>query len=456
MTTNRPLIRNPQSAIRNPQYTVAVIGLGKIGLPLAAQFAGAGARVIGADRNPAVVAAVNAGECPIVEEPGLAERVAATVAAGSLTATTDTAVAVAQSNIVVIIVPLLVDADHALDYGMVDTATADVARGLQPGTLVIYETTLPVGTTRERLGPALAAGSALTLGRDFQLAFSPERVYSGRIFRDLATYPKIVGGLDAASTAAAVAFYEATLGGATVQAVQDTDTAELVKLLETTYRDVNIALAAEFARYAAGRGLPVDEAIAAANTQPYSHIHTPGIGVGGHCIPVYPYFLIDNDTAGDLTLPRAARRINDDMARWALDRLSLALGGLAGQRVLILGYSYRENVKETAFSASKTLIRELRAAGAVPLLADPLYTAAELAETGAIPVDFTALPPVEAVILQAPHRAFADLDWPALAAHGCRAVLDGRNALTSTTRATITQAGMAYLGIGRGVLSYDL
>ena len=449
MITDLQTERNTQYAIRSTRYTVAVVGLGKIGLPLAAQFAGAGARVIGADVNPAVVAAVNAGDCPIVEEPGLAERVAATVAAGQLTATTDTAAAVAQSNVVVIIVPLLVDADHALDYHMVDSATAAVACGLQPGTLVIYETTLPVGTTRERLGPALAAGSGLTLGRDFQLAFSPERVYSGRIFRDLATYPKIVGGVDAASTAAAVAFYEATLGGATVQAVQDADTAELVKLLETTYRDVNIALAAEFARYAAGRSLPVDEAIAAANTQPYSHIHTPGIGVGGHCIPVYPYFLIDNDTAGDLTLPRAARQTNDGMARWALDRLSLALGGLAGRRVLILGYSYRENVKETAFSAAKTLIRELRAGGAVPLIVDPLYTPAELAATGAEATDLAALPPVEAVILQAPHRAFADLDWAALAAGGCRAVLDGRNALTPATRATIATTGMVYLGIGR-------
>ncbi len=448
MTTNNQ-IRNPQSATRDPQYTVAVVGLGKIGLPLAAQFAGAGARVIGADRNPAVVAASRAGDCPIVEEPGLAERVAAAVAAGQLTATTDTAAAVAQSNVVLIIVPLLVDEDHALDYRMVDSATADVACGLRPGTLVIYETTLPVGTTRDRLGPALGAATGLTLGRDFQLAFSPERVYSGRIFRDLATYPKIVGGVDAASTAAAVAFYTAMLDGAAVQAVQDADTAELVKLLETTYRDVNIALAAEFARYAAGRGLPVDEAIAAANTQPYSHIHTPGIGVGGHCIPVYPYFLIDNDAAGDLTLPRAARQTNDGMARWALDRLSLTLGGLAGQRVLILGYSYRENVKETAFSAAKTLIRELHAGGAVPLLADPLYSAAELAATGADPVDFTNRVPVDAVILQAPHRAFAALDWAALATAGCRAILDGRNALTPATRAAITQAGMAYLGIGR-------
>lgn len=440
---------NPQSAICNPQYKVAVVGLGKIGLPLAAQFAAAGAQVVGCDLNPAVVAAVNAGECPIIEEPGLPERVAEGVTAHRLRATNDTAATVAESDVVVVIVPLLVDEHHHLDFHMVDSATAAVARGLKPGTLVIYETTLPVGTTRERLAAALQAGSGLQAGHDFHLAFSPERVYSGRIFRDLATYPKIVGGVDAASTAVAVAFYRAMLGGAEVRAVRDADTAELVKLLETTYRDVNIALATEFARFAAARNLPVDEAIAAANTQPYSHVHTPGIGVGGHCIPVYPYFLINADTAGDLTLPRAARHTNDGMAGWALGRLSLALGGLAGRRVLILGYSYRENVKETAFSAAKRLIAELHAAGATPLIMDPLYSRHELAASGAEPVEGHHYPPLDAVILQAPHRAFADLDWLALAMAGCRVVLDGRNALPAAKRAALAGAGLTYLGIGR-------
>ncbi|MGI8589358.1 MAG: nucleotide sugar dehydrogenase [Chloroflexia bacterium] len=428
---------------------MAVVGLGKIGLPLAAQFAGRGMRVIGCDINPAVVEAVGAGECPIIEEPGLAERVAQAVSDGLLTATTDTAAAVSESDVVVVIVPLMVDEARAVDYRAVDAATGDVARGLKLGTLVIYETTLPVGTTRDQLGPMLEAGSGLRMGRDFALAFSPERVYSGRIFRDLASYPKIVGGVDDASTEAAVAFYREALDGAEVLAVQDAETAELVKLLETTYRDVNIALAGEFARYAARRGLEVDQAIAAANSQPYSHIHNPGIGVGGHCIPVYPYFLIGDDAGGELTLPRAAREANDGMAAWALGRLANEIGGLAGRRVLILGYSYRENVKEPAFSAAKTLIRELRQAGALPLICDPLFTDAELAGTGAEPADVAALPAVDAVIMQAPHRAFAGLDWAALAANGCRAVLDGRNALDAPARETIHAAGMAYLGIGR-------
>lgn len=430
-------------------YTIAVVGLGKIGLPLAAQFAGRGQRVIGCDINPAVVEAVNAGDCPIVEEPGLPEAVAAAVQGGWLTATTDTPAAVAHSNVVVVIVPLIVDEAHAVDFSAIDAATRDVASRLQRGTLVIYETTLPVGTTRDRLGLMLTAGSRLQMGRDFYLAFSPERVYTGRIFQDLATYPKIVGGVDLASTAAAVAFYETVLTGVAVRAVRDAETAELVKLMETTYRDVNIALANQFARYAAMRGLPVDEAIAAANTQPYSHIHRPGIGVGGHCIPVYPYFLINDDTVGDLTLPRLARYTNDHMVAWALDRLDQALGGLLGQTILILGYSYRENVKEAAFSTAKALIAALLHINAIPVICDPLFTTEELTTSGAIPIDLDTAPAADAVIVQAYHRAFHTFDWHALATRGCRLVLDGRNALDRVTQDQIRAAGMAYFGIGR-------
>jgi nucleotide sugar dehydrogenase len=170
------------------QYNVAVIGLGKIGLPLAAQFVHAGLRVIGCDINPEVVATVNAGHSHIKEEPALEERVRDGVASGYLTATTDTTAAVRESNVVVMIVPVIVDGNHQVDYTSIDAATSAVASGLQPGTLVIYETTLPVGTTRTRFAPALQQASGLAVGSDFWLAFSPERVYSGRIFRDLHQY----------------------------------------------------------------------------------------------------------------------------------------------------------------------------------------------------------------------------------------------------------------------------
>lgn len=425
-------------------YRVAVVGLGKIGLPLAAQFARSGLEVTGCDISLEVVATVNAGRSHVKEEPGLEEMVAQAVREGRLTATTDTPGAVSRCNVVVVIVPLVVDEERNIDYRAVDSAARAVAKGLQRDTLVIFETTLPVGTTRTRLGPMLEEGSGLEVGVDFCLAFSPERVYSGRIFRDLRRYPKVVGGVTPECTAAAERFYGVALQGAPVLGMRDADTAEFVKLIETTYRDVNIALANAFARFAAERDIPVQEAISAANTQPFSHIHRPGIAVGGHCIPVYPYFLANSSEDEAMSLVRRARDVNDGMVAWSLDRLE-SLVGLEGKRVLVLGLAYRENVKETAFSGAVRLLSQLKARGAVPLINDPLYSHEELGRY-AEPAQLDDLPSFDALVLQAYHNDYRGLDWSSIAGHGCKVVLDGRNALDPQA---ITNAGMTYIGIGQ-------
>jgi nucleotide sugar dehydrogenase len=431
--------------------TVSVVGLGKIGLPLAAQFASRGLRVIGCDRNEAVVATVRRGESHIHEEHGLAERVREAVADGRLSATADTADAVGRSDVVVVIVPVIVDDLGDVDYRALDAATEAIGQGLRPGTLVIYETTLPVGTTRGRLGTLLERVSGLSSGQ-FMLAFSPERVSSGRIFRDLRGYPKIVGGVDGASTDAAVAFYRAALdldpslpdGG--VWAVSSTEAAEFTKLVETTYRDVNIALANQLAQFADRWQIDLAEATRAANSHPFSHVHRPGVGVGGHCIPVYPYVLLNDGRGGEaLTLVREARRTNDAMADYAISALAGALDGLRGRRVLILGWAYRENVREHFHTSARSLVDAVAAAGAEPLVHDPLYAADELAALGLTPYDLADPAPVDAVVLQAYHDSYRALDLATIPA--CRVVLDGRNTLD---RARVEAAGMTYLGIGRG------
>jgi nucleotide sugar dehydrogenase len=411
-------------------YRVAVVGLGKIGLPLAAQIAGKGHTVIGCDVQPAVVASVNAGESHIAEEPGLAEAVRSCVAAGRLSATTDTTEATSSSEVVLVIVPVVVDANKQPDYLSLDSALRAVARGMRKGTLVIAETTLPVGATRGHVAVVLEEESGLKSGEQFHLAFSPERLYSGRIFADLARYPKIVGGIDAESTRQAMAFYMACLD-AEVRPVANAETAELAKLAETTYRDVNIALANELAVYGGARGADPSEAFAAANTQPYSHLHRPGIGVGGHCIPVYPHFLLSDSVNGELDLVRTAREVNDSMAARSLRWLEKALGGLTGRRVLVLGLSYREDVKELAFSTALVLIDQLRYAGATVLANDPHFTAMELAALEVELIDLKTDVPVDAVIVQAYHSEYKDLDW----AHfrGLRVVLDGRGGLDAAS-----------------------
>ena len=422
---------------------VAVVGLGHIGLPLAVQYAGRGHQVIGCDTAAWIVEAVNAGRSPHDDEPALGERVPQLVGAGTLRATLDDAEGARDAEVVVVIVPVVVDGHRQIDYGPIDAATRDIARGLQPGTLVIYETTLPVGTTRDRFGPMLEAGSGLTLERDLFLAFSPERVLVGRVLLDLQRYPKIVGGTSAESTRRAVEFYRSVLEpGTEVRAVASAETAEMTKLAETTYRDVNIALANEYARYAARRGIDVSEVIGAANSQPFSHIHAPGVGVGGHCIPVYPHFLFNTDP--ELRLPPLARAINEEMGAFAVGLLSDRLGDLGGVPTLVLGIAYRADVREDSFSSAFRLRDELAAAGAVVYGHDPYFDADHLARAGFVPYDLATPMPVRAAIVQAPHAAYLSLDLRTIP--GLELLVDGRNALD---RATVEAAGVAYVGIGR-------
>jgi nucleotide sugar dehydrogenase len=423
------------------ENTVVVVGLGKIGLPLAAQYAGKGFSVIGCDVVPAVVDSVNAGHSHVLEEPGLDERIAEAVRAGRLRATLDTTEAVRSAGVVVLIVPLMVDAAHNIDFTQIDAATKAIGDGLHRGTTVIGETTLPVGTTRRRLGPILEKASHLRAGEDFYLAFSPERLYAGRIFDDLAKYPKIVGGINEASTKRAVEFYRQVLD-AEVLAVENSETAEFAKLAETTYRDVNIALANELAVYGAHRDVNVREAFKAANSQPYSHLHRPSIGVGGHCIPVYPHFLLADTTDGELELVRVGRATNDSMVDRSVQALAKALGGLEGRRVLVLGASYREDVKELAFSTAIPLVDRLHRMGAVVLLHDPLFAPRELANLEAELVDLSAPLDVDAVVVQAYHHQYRQLDWKLF--RGLKVVFDGRGALDPRV---ISAAGAIYLAV---------
>lgn len=409
-------------------YTVAVIGLGKVGLPLAVQYAGKGATVIGCDINPHVVDMVNAGLTLIRDEDQLEEKLRAACDTGRITATSDTSSAVATADVVVVIVPLMVDSNRVIDFQIIDAATEAVGRGIKPGTTVIYETTMPVGTTRSRNARGLESASGLVAGKDFSVAFSPERIRTGRIFRDLATYPKVVGGLTENDTEKAALFYESVLD-AEIMRVSSAESAELTKLMETAFRDVNIALANEFAAFAAARNIDVYEGIAAANSQPQSMIHEPGIGVGGHCIPVYPYFMINNATDDELQLSRQARAINDGMPRYALDQLKPELNAIDDKRALILGLSYRANVKEAAFSMTHRIAAELEEAGVHVQVCDPLYSKEEVRRMGLHPVNIDELGNYPIIVIQAFHDEFGVL--PPKFYQSAQLVIDGRGDLDS-------------------------
>ena len=408
---------------------IAVVALGKIGLPLAVQFASKGHDVIGVDVNQATVDLINRGIEPFPGEAQLQDRLSELVPAGRLRATTDYAEAIPGADAVVLVVPLFVDADAKPDFGWMDAATRSLGEHLTAGTLVSYETTLPIGTTRTRWKPLLEEVSGLTEGTDFHLVFSPERVLTGRVFADLRKYPKLIGGLSPEGAARARAFYEAVLdfderpdlerpNG--VWDLGSAEASEFAKLAETTYRDVNIGLANEFARFAERSGIDVYQVIEASNSQPYSHIHRPGIAVGGHCIPVYPRLYLWNDP--EATVVAAARAANAAMPAHAVSVLHGAYGDLAGAKVVVLGAAYRGGVKETAFSGVFPTVDELRAAGAEVFVHDPMYTDDELQKLGFTPYAYGT--PVDAAIIQTDHAEYREVGLEQVP--GVRAIVDGR------------------------------
>ena len=419
---------------------ITVVGMGKIGLPLAVQFARKGHTVFGADVNARTVDLINAGTEPFPGEAELGTRLADVVGRGLLQATLDTTAAVAESDAVVVVVPLFVDQEGVPDFGWMDDATENIGRGLHAGTLVSYETTLPVGTTRDRFTPALEARSGLEAGRDFHVVFSPERVLTGRVFEDLRKYPKLVGGVDDASTTAGIAFYEAVLdfddrpdlarpNG--VWNLGSSAASELAKLAETTYRDVNIGLANQFARFADTKNIDVYAVIEACNSQFFSHIHQPGIAVGGHCIPIYPQMYLWNDP--DATIVRAARAANRAMPQYAVSLLEEKHGSLRGQRVAVLGAAYRGGVKETAFSGVYDVVAALTSAGATPLVNDPMYTKSEIEALGFVDYEFGQ--PVDAVVVQANHDEYRRVQPQHIP--GARTIVDGRGITSVELREAI-------------------
>ncbi len=411
---------------------IAVVALGKIGLPLAVQFASSGHDVIGVDVNQKAVDTINAGLEPFPGEAHLQEKLSELIPSGRLRATTDYAEAIPGADAVVLVAPVFVnDETWEPDFKYMDAATASLAEHLTAGTLVSYETTLPVGTTRNRWKPMIEAGSGLTEGVDFHLAYSPERVLTGRVFEDLRKYPKLIGALSPEGTRRARDFYEAVLqfdersdlprpNG--VWDLGTTEASEMAKLAETTYRDVNIGLANQFGLFAAANGIDVYKVIEACNSQPYSHIHRPGIAVGGHCIPVYPRLYLSTDPDADIV--RTARQLNASMPERLVAQAETLLGSLSGMTAVVLGAAYRGGVKETAFSGVFPTVQALRQRGADVRVHDPLYTDDELRALGLEP--FAIGEAADVAVLQTDHADYRTLSPAQIP--GVKLLVDGRAA----------------------------
>ena len=385
--------------------SICIVGLGYIGLPTASMFANHGINVIGVDTNAEVIKSLRAGKVHIYE-PGLGEVVEKALKDGLLTVSEKPV----PADAFIIAVPTPFYGEKKADLSYVHAAAEAIAPVLQRGNLVILESTSPPLTTREHVLPILEK-SGLKAGTDFLLCYSPERVLPGQILRELVENARVIGGIDKASAEAGKELYQTIVKGEII--LTDATTSEMVKLMENTYRDINIAIANEFSRLADRFGVDVWEAIGIANRHPRVKILSPGPGVGGHCISVDPWFFVE--AAPDVArLVYAARTVNDSQPDFVLSVAAKKLGDLNGKNIAVLGLAFKPDVDDLRESPAVEVAHKLSQAGAVVTAYEPfkpdfrhegIAMAASLAQ---------AVAEADAILLLVNHAQFREIEPSAL------------------------------------------
>ncbi|UCD02963.1 MAG: nucleotide sugar dehydrogenase [Candidatus Aenigmatarchaeota archaeon] len=434
-----------REAFRKHNLKVSVYGLGKMGLPLAAVYAEKGALVTGVDIDKQVIENINKG-INHVNEPELDELVKKNVNEGRLSATDDPVLASKETDVKIIIIPTLLDGEKKPDLKDVIAVSEKIAKGMKKGDFIIVETTMPIGATNKKIRPALET-TGLKAGIDFGLAYCPERTSSGRAIRDiLGAHIKVVGGFDKKSTKTAEAIYTVINSRGVIKT--DSRVAEAVKVFEGIYRDVNIALSNQLALVSSELGFDAVEAFKIANTQVYSNLHMPGTGVGGHCIPVYSYFVTNGGITSDTSLLKLARKVNDSMAKHTVDLTVDVLNGngrkMKDSNVLVLGLAFRGGVKEVRNSPSFPIINMLQELGANTFVYDPLFDKDETKAFGfRYKKDFRD---IDCIVVATDHNEFKNYDWKKIkdTMRGI-ALVDGKQLLNP---AKARSMGFDYRGIG--------
>ena len=390
---------------------ICVIGLGYIGLPTASTFAAHGINVLGVDTNQYIIDTLNKGEIHI-HEPGLHDEVKKAIQSGNFKSATKPE----EADAFIIAVPTPFQENKFGEYNGVPYKLADmravtsaaesIVPFLRKGNLVVLESTSPPRTTADLVAPILAR-SGLEAGRDFHLAYSPERVLPGQIMRELIENARVIGGVTPESAQMGHDLYATFVKGQIIKT--DATTAEMVKLMENTYRDVNIAIANEFSRLADKFGVDVWEAISIANLHPRVKILNPGPGVGGHCISVDPWFFVE--AAPELTpLIYHARQVNDAQPHFVVDTVKRALGSLNGKKIAVLGLAYKPDVDDLRESPASEIVYLLQHEGAQVKAWEPFKPNAKLAGIHMSPTLDDAIKDADALILLVKHTEFIELN----------------------------------------------
>jgi UDP-N-acetyl-D-glucosamine dehydrogenase len=425
-----------EEKIRSKRARVGIVGLGYVGLPLAVEFAKAGFTVTGIDISEEKTRRVNAGDSYVGDIPS--STLAPLVAAGKLRATTDFS-AVLELDTVNICVPTPLRKTKDPDMSYIVASCEAIARHFHAGMLVILESTTYPGTTDELVLPLLAKGG-LEVGRDFFLCFSPERVDPGNPKYQTVNIPKVVGGSTAACTAMGTLFYSQALE--TVIPVSSTQVAEMVKLLENTFRMINIGLVNEMALMCDRIGVNVWEVIDAAATKPFGFMpFYPGPGLGGHCIPIDPFYLSwKTKQAGiEARFIELAGYINGQMPHFVVDKVQNALNDagkpVKGSRILVMGVSYKRDIEDMRESPALDVMLLLRRRGGIVSYCDPHVPALNLDGLNLKSVPLESAADADCVVIVTDHRAF---DYPLLV-EKAPLIVDSRNALKGVVSSKIVR-----------------
>ncbi len=418
---------------------ICMVGLGYIGLPTACTFAKHGIKVTGVDSNPAVIEALRQGHVHIYE-PGLGEMVSEAVQSGNLSVNEKPV----EADAFIIAVPTPFYGDKKADLSFVRDAAESILPVLRAGNLVILESTSPPLTTMDVVKPILEK-SGLLAGKDFKLAYSPERVLPGQILKELIENARVIGGVDIASAEAGRDLYSIFVKGEII--LTDATTSEMVKLMENTYRDVNIAIANEFSRLADRFGVDVWEAIQIANRHPRVKILNPGPGVGGHCISVDPWFFVE--AAPDLTpLILTARQVNDSQPEFVLRTIKKHIGEIKGKRIAALGLAFKPDVDDLRESPAVEIVHLLLNEGAMVNTYEPFKPEFQVNGATAAPTLVEALKDADMILLLVGHKQFKNLDPVEVARMtNARLVLDTVNGWDSPFW---SEAGFQVKKLGRG------
>lgn len=381
---------------------ICMIGIGYVGLPTAAMFASKGHKVIGYDLNQKAVDALNKGEI-IIEEPGLLELVKECVAKGNLSATTSCP---SDCDVYIIAVPTPINEDKTADMSYVESATKAIVPHLKKGCIVILESTSPPRTVEDLMLPILKE-TGLELGEELLVAHSPERILPGKVIEELRTNSRIVGGINEKSSLEVKKVYESIVDGEIF--ITTSTTAEMCKVMENTFRDVNIALANELAKISEELGVNAFEVIKLANHHPRVNILSPGPGVGGHCIALDPWFLVEKSENAKLI--KQARLINDSMPQFVFEKIKNILGGFNGQTISLFGVTYKPNIDDIRESPVMHLLNMLKKENLIVNVCDP-HAKEQITNNFDI---YEALENSSLLILGVNHDEFSDLDFEKVA-----------------------------------------